>query len=48
VAYARANSPYYRELYRKLPEQVDGPTLLPVTDKSKLMAGSTTGSPTAR
>jgi pimeloyl-ACP methyl ester carboxylesterase/phenylacetate-coenzyme A ligase PaaK-like adenylate-forming protein len=38
VAYARANSPYYRELYRKLPEQVDGPTLLPVTDKSKLMA----------
>ncbi|MBT2231138.1 phenylacetate--CoA ligase family protein [Nonomuraea sp. NEAU-A123] len=37
VAYARANSPYYRELYRDLPEQVDDPTLLPVTDKKTLM-----------
>ncbi|WP_020663736.1 coenzyme F390 synthetase [Amycolatopsis benzoatilytica] len=38
VAYARANSPYYRELYRGLPEKVDDPALLPVTDKGKLMA----------
>jgi len=38
VAYARANSPYYRELYKGLPEQVENPTLLPVTDKKKLMA----------
>ena len=33
VAYARAHSPYYRELYRDLPEQVDDPALLPVTNK---------------
>ena len=38
VAFARANSPYYRELYRDLPEQVDDLTLLPVTSKKKLMA----------
>ncbi len=38
VAYARANSPYYRELYKDLPERVEDPTLLPVTDKKKLMA----------
>lgn len=38
VAFARANSPYYRELYRDLPEQVEDPTLLPVTNKKKLMA----------
>ena len=38
VAYARANSPYYRELYKGLPERVEDPTLLPVTDKKKLMA----------
>ncbi|MEU7856905.1 hypothetical protein [Nonomuraea sp. NPDC049141] len=37
VAYARANSPYYRELYRDLPEQVDDPMLLPVTNKKLLM-----------
>jgi phenylacetate-coenzyme A ligase PaaK-like adenylate-forming protein len=37
VAFARANSPYYRELYRGLPEQVEDPTLLPVTSKRKLM-----------
>lgn len=37
VAFARANSPYYRELYRELPERVDDPTLLPVTDKKELM-----------
>jgi phenylacetate-coenzyme A ligase PaaK-like adenylate-forming protein len=38
VAYARARSPYYRELYRDLPEGVDDPELLPVTDKKLLMS----------
>lgn len=38
VAHARAHSPYYRELYQRLPERVEDPTLLPVTDKKKLMA----------
>ncbi|MCY1061540.1 hypothetical protein [Nannocystis sp. SCPEA4] len=37
VAYARAHSPYYRRLYEKLPDVVDDPTLLPVTDKPTLM-----------
>lgn len=37
VAYARANSPYYRELYRDLPERIEDPTLLPVTAKKRLM-----------
>jgi phenylacetate-CoA ligase len=39
VAYARAHSPYYRELYQDLPEQADDPALLPVTSKKTLMAG---------
>jgi putative adenylate-forming enzyme len=38
AAFARANSPYYRQLYRDLPEQVTDPTLLPVTNKKELMA----------
>jgi len=38
VAYARAHSAYYRELYRDLPETVEDPALLPVTDKRTLMA----------
>ncbi|PKW18187.1 phenylacetate--CoA ligase family protein [Saccharopolyspora spinosa] len=38
VAHARANSVYYRELYRDLPDGVDDPTLLPVTSKKELMA----------
>ncbi|MEV0203241.1 hypothetical protein [Nonomuraea sp. NPDC050691] len=38
VAHARAHSPYYRELYQGLPERVDDPALLPVTDKKALMA----------
>lgn len=38
VALARANSPYYRELYKDLPERVEDTTLLPVTSKKKLMA----------
>ncbi|WP_234995611.1 phenylacetate--CoA ligase family protein [Streptoalloteichus hindustanus] len=37
VAHARAHSPYYRELYRGLPDQVTDPTVLPVTNKVKLM-----------
>ena len=37
VAFARANSPYYRELYKDLPDRVEDPTLLPVTTKKKLM-----------
>lgn len=38
VAFARDKSPYYRELYRGLPDTVDEPTLLPVTSKKELMA----------
>lgn len=38
VAYARAHSPYYRELYHGLPDEVDDPTRLPVTRKQDLMA----------
>lgn len=37
VAHARANSPCYRELYKDLPERIEDPTLLPVTDKKMLM-----------
>jgi len=37
VAYARANSPYYRELYKDLPERIEDTTLLPITSKKKLM-----------
>ncbi|KAB8189151.1 phenylacetate--CoA ligase family protein [Nonomuraea phyllanthi] len=38
VAHARAHSPYYRDLYRGLPDGVDDPAALPVTDKKALMA----------
>src|SRR5690606_20195133 len=38
VSYARAHSPFYRRLYRHLPDHVEDPTSLPVTDKSLLMA----------
>lgn len=38
VAFARTHSPYYRELYRGLPERVEDPALLPVMSKKKLMA----------
>ncbi|MEU5851048.1 phenylacetate--CoA ligase family protein [Saccharopolyspora shandongensis] len=38
VAYARANSPFYRRLYRGLPDRVTDPALLPVTGKKALMA----------
>ncbi|CAM5460103.1 hypothetical protein GCM10010329_32760 [Streptomyces spiroverticillatus] len=37
VARARTGSPYYRDLYSSLPQRVDDPTLLPVTDKRRLM-----------
>jgi phenylacetate-CoA ligase len=38
VAFARSCSPYYRELYREVPERVEDPALLPVTNKRDLMA----------
>lgn len=38
IAHARANSPYYRELYRDLPDGVESAEALPVTDKKTLMA----------
>ena len=38
VAYARAHSPYYRVLYKDLPDRVEDSTLLPVTNKKQLMA----------
>ncbi|MEV0698281.1 AMP-binding protein [Saccharopolyspora sp. NPDC050389] len=38
VAFARANSPFYRRLYRGLPDRVTDPALLPVTGKKSLMA----------
>lgn len=37
VAFARANSPYFRELYQGLPERIEDTTVLPVTNKKKLM-----------
>lgn len=38
VRHARASSPYYRDLYKDLPERVEDPALLPVTQKKELMA----------
>lgn len=38
VAFTRAHSPYYRQLYRGVPERVTDPALLPVTRKAELMA----------
>ena len=38
VAHAREGSPYYRELYRGLPERVEDAALLPPTSKKALMA----------
>ncbi len=37
VSHARSCSPYYRELYRDLPDRVESPVQLPVTDKKMLM-----------
>ena len=39
VAFARANSPYYRRHYHDLPDHVADPAQLPVTSKQQLMAG---------
>ena len=39
VSHARNLSPYYRDVYRGLPDRIEDPTLLPITDKKKLMAG---------
>lgn len=38
VKHARAQSRYYRDLYRHLPEGIDDVALLPVTNKKELMA----------
>jgi hypothetical protein len=38
IDFARTHSPYYRELYRALPERVEDSALLPVTRKQNLMA----------
>lgn len=38
VAHARAQSLYFREFYKALPDRVEDLTLLPVTDKRRLMA----------
>lgn len=38
VAFARANSPYYKELYKDLPEKIEDAEQLPVTNKRNLMA----------
>jgi phenylacetate-coenzyme A ligase PaaK-like adenylate-forming protein len=43
IAYVRAHSRYYRELYQHLPERVEDVTLLPVTNKQKLMERPTGG-----
>lgn len=37
VAFARANSPYYKELYKDMPERIESTTLMPITSKKKLM-----------
>ena len=38
VAFARARSPYYRELYRGLPDRVEDAEMLPVTTKTEMIA----------
>lgn len=38
IAYARAHSPYYRDLYQRLPATVDDTRALPVVTKPDLMA----------
>jgi phenylacetate-coenzyme A ligase PaaK-like adenylate-forming protein len=37
VAYARSHSPYYKELYRDVPESISDANQLPVVTKSELM-----------
>lgn len=36
--FARTHSPYYRDLYKDVPDSVEGATVLPPTDKKTLMA----------
>ncbi|GAB3161901.1 hypothetical protein GCM10027161_72160 [Microbispora hainanensis] len=48
MAYARAHSPYYRELHRALPDDIDDPARLPVTGKQALMARFSTVATAAR
>ena len=38
VAHVRAQSPFFRELYKDLPDRVEDLRLLPVTDKRRMMA----------
>ena len=38
VAYARTYSPYYRDLYRNVPERLSSPGQLPVVTKAELMS----------
>lgn len=38
VSFARTQSPYYRQLYRGLPDRITDATLLPVTTKPALMS----------
>lgn len=38
VAFARVASPFYREFYRGLPDDLSDPAMLPVSDKRMLMA----------
>jgi phenylacetate-CoA ligase len=38
VNFARSHSPYFRQLYHELPEKVDDPRQLPITNKKELMA----------
>ncbi len=43
VAFARAQSPFYRSLYAGLPERVDSVAQLPVTTKAELMSAFADG-----
>lgn len=38
VIFARERSPFYRKLYKSLPDKIEDPKILPVTDKKALMA----------
>jgi phenylacetate-coenzyme A ligase PaaK-like adenylate-forming protein len=38
VAFARMHSPYYRELYQDLPDNIEDPGMLPITNKKALLA----------
>lgn len=38
IQFARARSPYYRELYRGLPDEIESIRQLPITNKKQLMA----------